>query len=197
MIGTKGYDELKTSVERDCNERNQCGCFNPNGCNVENASIGKYGEEGYKHCFHKYCDKFKWTMDRAEHYSKKTGIPADEILNSWEEKRSYWYMNYYQDSNQPEIKGDNVRVFGTVEEMLKSIGEKKFRCPSCNGVSTNPYSCNSGVIKDNDKVCDWKVYGLFGDLGKGVNVFVKEKLSGETIFMPLAWEVTAQFEENK
>lgn len=189
MIGTVGYEKLKSSVERDCNERNSCGCFNPNGCNVPNARIGNYGEVGYKSCFHKYCDTFKWAIDRANHYSEKTGIPAEEILNSWEEKRSYWYMNYYQDGNQPEIKGDNIRMFDTIEQMLESIGEKKFRCPSCNGISTNPYKCNSGKEMAKGKICDWNVGGLFGDLGKGANIFVKEKLSGETIFMPISWEV--------
>ncbi|UNK20466.1 hypothetical protein MNQ98_10820 [Paenibacillus sp. N3/727] len=83
MIGTHGYEKLKAAVESDCNKRNSCGCFNPNGCDKSNSSIGVYGEEGYKSCFHKYCDKFKWTTDRAEHYSIKTGIPAEEILSSY------------------------------------------------------------------------------------------------------------------
>jgi len=30
---------------------------------------------------------------------------------------------------------------------------------------------------------------LFGDLGKGIFVFCKDKVAGETIFMPIAWEV--------
>lgn len=175
-----GYKKLMESVKRDCNERNSCGCFNPEGCNTENARIGKYGEEGYKSCFHKYCDKFKWVIDRAKHYGEKTGLDWEDILDSWEEDRSYWYMNYYQDCNQPEIKGDKVKVFETVKDMINSIGEKRFRCPSCGGISTDPYKCNGG--------CDWKVYGLFGDLGKGVFVYCKDKLKGETIFMPLAWE---------
>jgi hypothetical protein len=38
------------------------------------------------------------------------------------------------------------------------------------------------------KTCDWKVYGLFGHLGKGIFVFVKEKVAGKNIFMPVAWE---------
>jgi len=41
---------------------------------------------------------------------------------------------------------------------------------------------------ENGKPCDWKVYGLFKDLGKGVYIFVKEKMRGETIFKPIAWE---------
>lgn len=185
---TKGYESLKASVERDCNKRNACGCFNPNGCNVENARIGKYGEEGYKSCFHRYCDKFKWTVDQAKHYGDKLQLNWEDVLASWEEDRSYWYMNYYQGSKQPTIKGDRVRTFETVQEMLESIGEKQFRCPLCEGISTSPYKCNSGQEMNKDKICDWNVGGLFGDLGKGIFVYCKDKLRGETIFTPLSWE---------
>lgn len=133
-------------------------------------------------------EKYDWIIKRAEHYANKTGLQADEILNAWEEDRDYWYMNYYQEANQPVIEGDNVRVFESVEEMMENIGEKKFRCPSCNSVSTNPYECNSGDKMSKGKVCNWKVYGLFGDLGKGVYVYIKDQLKGENIFMPVSWE---------
>jgi len=182
-----GYEKLKESVEYDCNKKGSCGCFNPDGCNVDNARIGTYGEEGFKSCFHKYCDKFKSTIDRAKQYEEKLGVKWEDVLNSWEEGRNYWYMNYYQNSNQPKIKGDKVKIFETVDDMLKSIGEKKFRCPACGGITTDPYECNSGIKKDG-KVCDWKVYGLFGDLGKGIFVYCKDKLKGETMFMPIEWE---------
>lgn len=36
--------------------------------------------------------------------------------------------------------------------------------------------------------CNWKVYGLFGHLGKGLYVFAKDVAQGEQVFMPLAWE---------
>lgn len=133
-------------------------------------------------------DKLEWVVARAKHYAEKTGLPWEEILNSWEEKRDYWYMNYYQECNQPEIKGDKVKVFETVSDMLESIGERKFRCPSCGGISSSPYSCNTGLEMSKGKICDWKVYGLFGDLGKGVFVYCKDKVAGERIFMPVAWE---------
>lgn len=181
MENSAGYLKLMESVKRGCAEGENC--FNPNGCD----------KTGRVKCFHKYCNQFKWVIDRANHYAEKLGIPAAEILDSWEKRRSYWYMNYYQDCNQPLIEADNVRVFNNVAEMLESIGENKFRCPLCGGVSTNPYECNSGVIvskiKDGkDGPCNWKVYGLFGDLGKGTFVYCKYELRGERIFMPLSWE---------
>lgn len=180
-----GYEKLKEDVIRDCKE----GCFNENGCDHEFTRM--VPAEGImkdytdtvcmcvSKCTHKYCDKFKWVVDRAKHYAEKTDLKWEDILNSWEEDREYWYMNYYQERNQPEIKNDKVKVFESTNEMLKSIGDKKFRCPSCGGVSKNPYECNH---------CGWNVCGLFGDLGKGIFVYYKNKLKGETIFMPLAWE---------
>ena len=193
---SKGYESLIKKVKRDCDQGQ--GCFNPDGCNHEFYKYipaeGKekaFGDEVCIHvskCTHKYCDKFKWIIDRAKHYADKTGLNWEDILDSWEEQCNYWYMNYYQEGNQPEIKGEKVKVFDTVDDMLKSIGENKFRCPMCGGISTNPYSCNTGLKISKDKVCDWKVGGLFGDLGKGAFVYCKDKIAGETIFMPISWE---------
>jgi hypothetical protein len=33
---------------------------------------------------------------------------------------------------------------------------------------------------------------LFGDLGKGVFVYCKDRLAGESIFMPIAWETETE-----
>lgn len=165
-----GYESLKAAVEVDRN---------------------KYtNDSGYQ-------KKFDWVIDRAKHYGEKLDLDWQDVLTSWENDRSYWYMNYYQDSNQPEIKGEKVRTFESVQSMLESIGEKKFRCPSCSGVSTDPYECNSGKGMSKGKICDWKVYGLFGDLGKGIFVFCKDKLRGETIFLPLSWEAETDPVEQK
>jgi hypothetical protein len=97
-------------------------------------------------------------------------------------------MNYYQECNQPEIKGEAIKVFDTVEDLIISFEDKGFRCPHCGGISKDAYTCDSGKVMSNGKPCDWKVYGLFGDMGKGVYIFIKEKLRGQTIFMPVAWE---------
>ncbi len=179
-----GYEKLTAAVMKDCNDRGHCGCFNPDGCNVEHQTIGEYGHGGYKHCLHAYCDQFKWIIDRAKHYAEKTGIPWQEILDSWEAHRHYWYMNYYQECNQPKIGDDRVYVFETLEDLKESIGNKGFRCPKCGRISESAYECtNDG--------CDWNAYGLFGTLGKGAYVFVKEEVFGQRIFMPVAWEEDA------
>lgn len=175
-----GYEKLKQAVMRDCREHNACDCFNENGCDKENQSIGKYGDDGYKHCFHAYCDKFKWVIERARHYGEKLNIPWEEILDSWEEDRDYWYMNYYQESNQPLIDSDSVYVFESAEEMRSKVGNE-FICPCCKGISTNPYECNSGK-KTNGKICDWKSYGFFQfDLAF---IYCKKERKSEKIFKP-------------
>lgn len=142
----------------------------------------------------------EFAVERAKHYEEKTGIPAGDMLTSWESHRSYWYMNYYQDCNQPLIEGDSVRVFDTVDDLRDAIGKDGFRCPKCKGVSRDPYECDSGVkvqlLNSGGKAepCNWKVYGLFRDLGKGVFVFVKSELRGQNIFKPIAWEEPAELE---
>ena len=174
-----GYERLMEAVKRDCNDIGHCACFNPDGCDKERHQIGRYGEPGFKACTHRYCDKFKWAVERAKHYAEKSGVPWEKILDSWENARNYWYMNYYQAANQPEIKDGAVRVFDTVEDFRESVKEPRFRCPHCGGISTNPYACDAGG-------CDWKIYGLipFG----GVHVFCKDVGRVEHIFMPIAWE---------
>jgi len=196
LLESTVYEKLKKAVEKDCIRGN--GCFNPNGCDKQftimvpsEGAMKKYSDTSCRlntKCSHQYCDKFKWIIDRAKHYGEKLNLNWEEVLNSWEASRSYWYMNYYQECNQPEIKGDKIRVFETVAEMLESIGKKEFRCPSCSGISMSPYKCDTGLEMSKGKVCDWNVGGLFGDLGRGTFVYCKDKLSGQTIFMPISWE---------
>ena len=140
----------------------------------------------------RYHKKLQWIVERAQHYAEISYISSAEVLTIWESRRDYWYMNYYQDSKQPILNSEKVRIFDTTDDLLNSLSEMKFRCPRCKGISTSPYECNSGIItivdRDKNKPCDWKVYGLFADLGKGVHIFVKDGLRHENIFMPIEWE---------
>lgn len=140
--------------------------------------------------FHNYRAKLQWALDRAKHYSEKTGVSVETILDAWEKRREYWFMNYYQDANQPLIKDSNVRVFSSQSDAQNAVGTDGFRCPACGGKSNSPYECDSKVVT-NGKPCDWKVYGLFRDLGKGVTVIAKDTMQMERIFMPIAWELEA------
>jgi hypothetical protein len=141
---------------------------------------------------HNYRGKLEWVINRVNHYADKTGLPSSDILDSWEKRRDYWYMGYYQDANQPEIKGDKVRVFENREALAASIGNAGFRCPACNGISQNPTKCDTGLEMSKGKICDWKAYGLFGTLGKGVTVFLKDGMILGQIFYPIAWEVNIE-----
>jgi hypothetical protein len=177
LENTSGYISLVAAIRSDCEKGD--GNFHPEGC-IEKCPGS--------HCSHKYCDQFKWVMNRAEHYSQSLDIPVTEILDSWEKGRNYWYMNYYQNCNQPLLAGENVRVFETVDEFKDSLLEKGFRCPYCGGVSSHPSICNSGK-EVHGKICDWKAFGLFGTLGQGTFVYVKSVSEGHTIFTPIAWGV--------
>jgi hypothetical protein len=159
----EGYKKLRAAVERDIKKR------------------ARSPEELEKH--------FAWVIERAKHYAEKTGLEAADILDAWERDRDYWHLNYYQEGNQPEIKGDDVRVFDTPDDFKATLDGKGFRCPACGGVSTNPVTCDSGIRNKNGKVCDWKAYGLFRTMGKGVTLFIKSDLRVYNIFKPVAWEV--------
>ncbi len=137
----------------------------------------------------RYKKHFDWIIKRAKHYQLVSGIPYQEILTKWMEKMNYWYINYFQDANQPLIivSGD-FKVFENKEEAKNSFKGKGFRCPACGEISTDPNACNSGHKDEKGKVCDWKAYGLFGTLGKGATIFIKDILQVVDIFMPIAWE---------
>jgi hypothetical protein len=156
-----GYAKLLAAVERD-----------------EETSPG----------VHDYRGKLAWVTSRAEHYARIAGLRPTDVLDAWERDRDYWYMNYYQDCNQPEIEGDAVRVFDTPEDARLAVGASGFRCPACGGVSKSPYECDTGLDMHPGETCDWKSYGLFRTLGKGVHVFVKSEMKIQEIFMPIEWE---------
>lgn len=128
--------------------------------------------------------------DICVHYSEHLDHEPLEIFNALEKKRNYSYPNYYQWSNFPKL--DDIMIFKTKGDMLATIKPKDgFRCPACLGKSTGPNICDSG-IEVKKKKCDWKSYGLFGTLGKGMSILVIENWIDNPvvfeIFMPIALE---------
>ena len=193
MLMKKGIESLRESVLHDCNKGE--GCFNPNGCDHEFTRIVPQDNPGLlemgiktacrqvSKCFHKYCDRYAFIISLAKHYESYFGVSWEKFLEKWETDRTYWYMNFYQRSfpNFEKMIGDGrLKIFDTVKDLQKSTG-KEFRCPSCMGISKDAYECTR-------KDCDWKSYGLFGTMGKGVSVFVKENLAEQHFFMPIKWE---------
>ena len=162
----KGIESLRADVLRDANSEPK---FSRNK-----------NHNGAEDCPCAYCRHFRWALDRAAYYAEKLGTTVEAVMEAWETDRSYWYMNYYQDSNQPLIEGDDVRVFDTPEDFRKAV-TKEFRCPRCGKVSTDPQECTQTD-------CDWKAYGLLRTLGKGVTVLSRNPIAKVHIFMPVAWE---------
>lgn len=108
----------------------------------------------------RFAEQLEWIKKMVKHYSEKLGFSEDDIIEKFEEKRTYWAANYYQPCNQPELD-DKVVIFKTLEDFKKIFPSHKFRCSICGGITTNPYECNSGIKRKDGKICDWKVYGLF------------------------------------
>lgn len=105
----KGIESLKSAVIYDTEMGENC--FNENGCDHKfyrtvpsPPNMKEFSETmciRVSKCSHKFCDKYKWVIDRAKYYAENTGKTFEEIIEIWENNRTYWYMNYYQESNQP------------------------------------------------------------------------------------------------
>ena len=182
LIYSITYD-LSSSLNRGVDLGRGCKHFTEE-CAEKMKSYAESGVFCDRKC--EYCEKFKWIIDRAKHYAEKTGLSYQQVLESWENDRDYWYMNYYQDCMQPELN-DTCKIFKNVDEFKKSVGDNGFRCPVCKGISTDPCKCNSGKEKQNGKKCDWKSYGLLRGLNCVHLYFIEERKNAE-IFMPIAWE---------
>lgn len=128
----------------------------------------------------------KFVRNMLKNYSEKLGYSEEDILLAIESRRDYSAINYYQESKFPSL--ENVNVYEKIEDLLELVPSKKFRCPSCNGVSKNPYECSCDG-------CDWKAYGLFGCVDKGYKFTLRSKFLEnpivDTIFMPREFETVA------
>ena len=193
MNKKKGIESLTEAVKKDCSEGQ--GCFNPNGCNHEftrmepetNPALIKLGMttccRQVSKCAHKYCDKFKWILDRAQQYANALDVSYYEVIQAWEEDRTYWYNNYYQECNQPSLNGNGrvIKLIDWMKELKARFGENpdnwKFVCPVCGHVQSvgdfkaigadpdRAYSnCIGRVTGSNDstgkKGCNYTINGL-------------------------------------
>lgn len=69
--------------------------------------------------------KFQWVIGRAKHYAHHTGKSIEEILNEWEEKRTYCWVNYYQNGCQPKFHSKAKKLMG-VKGIRKSTKRSPF-----------------------------------------------------------------------
>lgn len=147
--------------------------FNKIAVEIYNGWAGRTGRE-------RIIEKAKFIASILPEYSKMYSKNYVETLEIIAEARNVNYTNWFQNGNIPQVK--DVLVYKNVEDFKAKHPEGKFICPKCEGESTNAYTCDC-------KGCDWKVYGLFGDLGKGVNIFlsdnIKENPVPQNIFKPI------------
>jgi hypothetical protein len=122
-------------------------------------------------------------------YGKFLNLDKLTMLRTIEERRDYNTVNYYQDANFPKLDTNDVLVFQNQKEFMERFPSKQFICPACKQISTDPYICNSNHIDKKGKVCDWKAYGLFHTMGKGIKILFKDKFlecpTPQEIFRPI------------
>lgn len=127
----------------------------------------------------------------VEHYAQVLALPKLDILRSFEASRDYSAPNYYQESTFPRLDVGDVLIVDNLDDFRRRFPSGHYRCPCCNGISTNAYTCNSGLLVGTPEshVCDWKAYGLFRTMGKGLRVVLKshflERPVVTEIFNPL------------
>ncbi len=184
----RGLESLKAEVMKDCAAGENC--FSENGCRHERYKYlpqdnPRLIEMGIKSkcvantkCFTDYCGKYKWVLERAKHYSEKTGKSVDEILRIWETDRGYWYMNYYQESNQPLINSESIFLYDDwISQLKERFGNDPakwaFKCVNCGNVQTAQDFIDNNVEEHKESVyfncigryvkgkgCDWTLGGL-------------------------------------
>lgn len=137
-------------------------------------------------------ERFKKTIiEICNEYAEFACKSPVEVFNAIENIRSCSYPNWYTRNKYPPIK--DIMTFEYTSDLFRQIDyEKGFRCPSCNGISKDPYTCDTGIVKNYRDVCDWKSWGLFGTLGKGLRFTVFERFLSkpyvDEIFYPVCME---------
>jgi hypothetical protein len=126
-------------------------------------------------------------LDRVlPEYAAALGLTQDAVLAAIESCRNVNAINFYQEANFPSLA--DVAMFDTLAAFKAAYPSGKYVCPSCDGHSNNPYECDAGTVRDG-KPCNWKSYGFFRTLGKGLRVVIKDKFLEsprvEEIFRPV------------
>lgn len=109
-----GYISLKEAMIDDIQDASKCTQLGYN--------VGRNKEE-----FH---NKFRWVISRALHYvyhtkSKNPTKALIKLLNEWESKRTYWWLNYYQDCNQPRLdRKPRTRSLASIRKEYKKENKR-------------------------------------------------------------------------
>jgi hypothetical protein len=185
----KGIESLRNAVLKDCAAGENC--FSENGCTKEryshlpetNPGLIEMGMKtrcvAQTKCFHDYCGKYKWVLERAKIYAAKCNKSVDEVVEIWETNRTYWYMNYYQECKQPIPNSENIIDYDEwIIELHQRFGDDPekwaFKCPNCGNIQTAQDFLNHMIEFPKSKVynscigryvdnigCNWTLGGLF------------------------------------
>ncbi|HFU2857273.1 TPA: hypothetical protein ACGQ50_000813 [Enterobacter cloacae] len=109
---------------------------------------------------------------RLPEYAEFFGESQATVLEWWESHRRVNVVNHYQESNIPRLA--DILTFKTKAEFAAINPSKKYICPACDAQTDNPYECEAGTLKADGNKCDWKSYGFFKTLGKGVDILIAE-----------------------
>ena len=115
--------------------------------------------------------KLKWVLDRADAYAEACKVKRDDVLKAWETKRNYWWLNFYQDCNQPDparMKGTPVVLFEDwMKEGIRLYGPNmldwRFKCPMCGHVQSLQDFHDVGIEPDNGITCCASRFNLGGN----------------------------------
>ena len=92
LASTEGYMSLKAAYAKDVSEA---------------AKLKRPMRDKAEFLRH-----FTWVIARAKHYAHHTGRTIESVLNEWEERRSYWWLGYYQDAQQPKFHSGALKPRG-------------------------------------------------------------------------------------
>lgn len=87
VAASSGYQSLKAAYIKDVTEA------------ARDLSNGRKPMRNKE----EFLKQFNWVINRAKHYAYHRNTTIDVILDEWEEGRSYWWLNYYQNSHQPKL----------------------------------------------------------------------------------------------
>lgn len=105
-----------------------------------------------------------WLEEMVRQYAQKIGVSVDECTALLDAGRDYWWPNYYQPANFPDLEAPGRHFLGyyASPSALRAYAAEHwagFRCPRCGNVGESPTECAHRIA--NDGVCDWCAFGLF------------------------------------
>lgn len=111
---TPGYKKLKAAYIHDVIETEK-----------HRQKFGKKLRRDKKY----FLGLFQWVINRAKHYAHHQNRPLEDVLNEWEAKRDYCWLNYYQEEKFPRLDSGRVRRAPMTLNRIRRIAKKFYRDP--------------------------------------------------------------------